>query len=488
MDINNLGSSLSKLKESFIRPDPAPVKAATTQPLDPKVLMAWDESKIKESALDRLNSYAASLESPLDEPENSTAPLKEKALHYFDGLHRGEEVKQNFLKLTPEKQASFCRDFEASLDPDLENIGGRAVQRVSMCFDLLKTVPPKLSAREAATVDYLKDFGEGDALKQRFLMLPKEQRAQFCNVLDSLAGNPGAQVAFASILTNEKSWEMKDQADPKLFGVLSNLNRIAQGELSPKLKKLGMDKKEMMGTLVEQICFEGSVFQGKDTDTCSAASLQANLANTDPAEYARIAAGIMLDGEVKIHGGQTLTLSTSETGKNDGGRSDFDDVMQGTFVSFGRKFEAVGSDYFGGRGGPGGSMRGKVGQGLTANQILNMNQFITGEPSVIVVVNPENRQKLIDAMREATKAGYNVTVGQDGHALDISKISQDPKWGDYIDYFDSLTGGGGGSPASSFGDIEVAILPAKFAESFEKSDLIDQGDFGGRGGSGGSAR
>jgi hypothetical protein len=488
MDINSLGASLSKIKESLSHTAAAPFKAAPTQPLDPKVFMSRDEAQMKDAALDKINRFAAALaDSPLDNMnENTDETPTGKVLHYFDGLYRGDELKQKFLELPPEKQAKFCSDFEASQNPDLKDPEHIAVQRVSMCFDLLNAEPPKLSAREAATLEYFKGFREGEAIKQRFLMMPEAQREQVCNVLANL--DEIAKVQFTSVLAKEKPWETKGQGTPELFGILAGLDHIAQGELCPKLKQLGMEKQAMMGTLVHQLCFEGAVFQGKDTDTCSAASLQANLVNTDPGEYARIAAGIMVDGEVRIHGDETLSLSTSETGKEDGGRSGFDEVMQGTFVSFGKKFEAVGNDYFSGRGGRGGSFRGKAGQGLTSNQILNMNQFISGVPSTIVVVTPENRQKVIQAMEEATKAGYNVTIGKDGHALDVTKVSKHPKWGDFIEYNDSLSGGGGNSPADSFGDIEVVILPAKFAGGFQRSDLINHSDFGGRGGSGGTGR
>ncbi|HBN08096.1 MAG TPA: hypothetical protein DD435_05435, partial [Cyanobacteria bacterium UBA8530] len=338
-----------------------------------KVELKEHEAKLAALALEK-----SKVNSNPGKAETGKNPLTAKAFQYFDGLYRGAEIKQSFLKLPPEKQAKFCSDFEASLDPKpdpsvVASLYERAVQRVSMCFNLLAPEPPKLSAPEAAVFDYIEGFGFGEeeAIKQRFLLLPKEQREQLCNVLANLDHTP--KEVLTSVLANEKVWEMKGNAEPKIFGVLANLDRIAKGELCPELKQLGLDKKAMMATLIDQICREGSVFQGKDTDTCSAASLQANLANTDPAEYTRIAAGLMLDGKVKINGDKSLDLSTSETGKEDGGRSDFDDVMQGTFVTFGRKFEAAGDDYFSGRGGAGGSFRGEQGQGLTANQILNMN-------------------------------------------------------------------------------------------------------------------
>lgn len=158
------------------------------------------------------------------------------------------------------------------------------------------------STRHQAALEQLK---ANEALEKaaREKLSPAEQKQydavkQRC--LD--ANDPVAALALEKMLFEGKLPGAKD-----LAGEGTTLDHLAKlsDENTPLAE--GIDRNQLVTDLVQELATPSSIRQG-ERGTCAPTTIAIQLAMNDPAEYARIAAGLASpDGKVTLAGGQTIT-------------------------------------------------------------------------------------------------------------------------------------------------------------------------------------
>ena len=129
--------------------------------------------------------------------------------------------------------------------------------------------------------------------------LPADQRALYDKVFAALAGKKPSQDQLEALAAAHRL----KYADAKGHTVLDNLGAIAQGKVGQ-----GIAKPMLLGEVVADITRPSTIAQAHHS-SCTATSMQAQLARQNPAEYVRLVAGLALEGKVKLRDGK-LGLST----------------------------------------------------------------------------------------------------------------------------------------------------------------------------------
>jgi hypothetical protein len=130
------------------------------------------------------------------------------------------------------------------------------------------------------------------------------------------ANDPVAALALQKLLLSDKLPGAKD-----LRGEGTTLDHLAA--LSDPNTKLadGVVREALVTDLVQELATPSSINQGP-RGTCAPTTLAIQLAMNDPAEYARLAAGLASpDGTVTLAGGQTLTREAGTAADDRTGRS-----------------------------------------------------------------------------------------------------------------------------------------------------------------------
>ncbi|HBN08576.1 MAG TPA: hypothetical protein DD435_07965 [Cyanobacteria bacterium UBA8530] len=446
----------------------------------------------------------SALDQKLDQAFDQSEKLSPRDAHY--------EKKLKALNATIDGLGRMKEGIEKAPDASsVNNIAGLSPDDVDLEKKLLGSTP----LTESQSQEYNKLWGgyanderypdyPNDANRALFMKLSPEDRQTFCDLRKAIAGDKSA-CDYAEGMLDEFTVDPPhvDAQGRSLLGVLKDA--MAQ-ELCPQLAQLGMDKKTLLAQLVKELS-GNTITQGKGTDTCATASLQNNIATKMPAEYARIVTDLLMKGEATIKEGTVLKLSTKALSSTDG-RPELDDLVQGTFIDFARQFPKETNETYSGRGGAGGSYRGSTelpGGGISANQIQSLYRFVTGKPPAVVRVTPENKEKVMEAMRAAGAAGYDITAGihldgdpEKGHAINLTQFSPPELFqsGENLEMLTSLSiedseGSyrAGVKLEHEIENIDMIVIPEEFAQGFSKNDALTYDWSGaGRGGSGGSSR
>lgn len=357
--------------------------------------------------------------------------------------------------------------------------------------------------------------------QQAFKELSPSSRENFFKVYEKIGGtwaeptkySKEASAGMRKLLQHHRL-EAKDTTGQNLIDVLA---KRADQKLDD-----AMTASTTTGTLqsvIKQLAYPERVYQGENTNTCASAALQGILATEDPGEFARIATGLVFDGQVKLQGGGTLKLDASQVGSaQDGDRSALSQALQTSFDTFAKQFPAESeSDFGGGRVGGGGRYGGgrvggggrfgggKVGGGgrygegevaqagaeaaiggvnggqvdgggLTQSQIEKLYENVAGRLAVNIGVTDANRFSTLDGVAAAIADGQKVPVGvqgvdNEGNAthhmitvLDIKKDAEDPG-NDKVVFTDPGTGEAASMAVKDFAQIlQAAIIPAQFAD------------------------
>jgi hypothetical protein len=214
--------------------------------------------------------------------------------------------------------------------------------------------------------------------------------------------------------------------------VLSLIDSTADAVLGAWMK--GLQAVDVINELLVNLANPAGIFQGDDTDSCTASAVQQLLAASDPVEYVRIGLDLSISGSSTCKGGQKLGIDDSSFGGTEG-RSALSDAYQGSFMALGRSLPAgEGEDSVGllfrsstrttyaGEN----SLQGSV--GLTGAQFNGLIDALTGRDYVTVEVTPDNRADAILELQKALRQGpvpvvLNPPDGSTvGHAVMVTGI------------------------------------------------------------------
>lgn len=282
--------------------------------------------------------------------------------------------------------------------------------------------------------------------RKAYVALPEKERQRVDRLLEAVKSPPGDQAKLAheaieKLLANKifqppKGKRSGKEAQSPGNPVLAELDARLGKPLTSELAAQGLDVGDVTQQIVTALAFPGWVFQGKGTATCVPASLETILAKTAPAEYARVAGGLLWDGQVTLRGGQTLELSTAELGINDGGRGSVHQLLQGSMLRLGQRLGDAGEeeDPFGGGRyarpavfgagtylpgdprppadgqGPG-DAAGPPPAGLTGKQASLLYEQVVGDPVVPFKVDGANRKAAWSMVKAAVAELGSASVG-----------------------------------------------------------------------------
>ncbi|MBM3268213.1 MAG: hypothetical protein FJZ01_11250 [Candidatus Sericytochromatia bacterium] len=290
----------------------------------------------------------------------------------------------------------------------------------------------------------------------QYAALSKGERKQVDKLYQALAqeSGPAAEVALIALDSLVAGGRLGER-DATGRTLLETLADRAGKPLVASLARSGVSAAAQLGDIVTAIAFPGTIFQGRNTATCVAASIETVLSRTDPAEYARIATGLLYDGVTLLKGGGVVELSSSEAGRDDSGRPLAHQLIQGSLRDFAARLpdEAPGEgppgDFGSGRYGsrrtygtgryasrrtfgegayPAGGAQAPAGGpppagnlvpeaaagGLTANQAASLYEQAVGVRSVPFAVDGANRNAAIGMLREGVGKLGAVSVGVRG--------------------------------------------------------------------------
>lgn len=127
--------------------------------------------------------------------------------------------------------------------------------------------------------------------------LPPDQQRQYQQIKQTLNGNSAAQAQLALLVVDGKA----KQTDTQGKTLLDDLARITQGPMTN-----GLSSRQVLTDAIADVTDPSTIFQGYK-GTCTATSIQSELAQREPAEYARLVAGLATgDGKVTLQDGKTV--------------------------------------------------------------------------------------------------------------------------------------------------------------------------------------
>ncbi|MBM3271343.1 MAG: hypothetical protein FJZ01_27220 [Candidatus Sericytochromatia bacterium] len=241
--------------------------------------------------------------------------------------------------------------------------------------------------------------------------------------------------------------------------------------------------------LARQIGTPSKMYQGTDTSDCVAASMQVQLARTQPAEYMRIAGGLIFDGKATLHGpdGGTseIKLDKAAVWTSDGRkvRETTSELIQQSFMSYARKrFPPQPGD----KNPPGGArgVFGGKGGGLTMREAEGLYENLTGRYASALAVTPGNRDAATQAVVEAARDGRSFQIGlgsdEGGHMVTLLGVRKDAKGRLMARFSDSETGSSRLMKWDKFKQlIDGIVLPSEFADPFVGARTGSSDDHGG---------
>ncbi|HEY9766094.1 MAG TPA: hypothetical protein V6C82_07000 [Chroococcales cyanobacterium] len=241
---------------------------------------------------------------------------------------------------------------------------------------------------------------EGNALRE----LKPEQQRKYLDLAAQLYG-PGREALKGLLLDGKLS-------DP---GLLDNLSKLATQPLAA-----GMKRGELLSSTLGEIADPASINQG-NRQTCAAATAQILLAKENPAEYARIVAGLASPkGKVVLANGQTLERDKNWKQDNSG-RSITGSLTQSAFMQYASGGYDSASD----------SRADGAGQGLYADEQDKLLKALTGENNQSVSGNSD---EIMAQLAKATKDGHSIAATLQvtdpntgrviGHSVSVEKIEE----------------------------------------------------------------
>lgn len=238
-------------------------------------------------------------------------------------------------KLLPQKKGAGRTPADAVRDADLL-LRGESVSRDSEgTADVIRDAANVNDARDTidqstrhqAAVEQLEANKALEAAQLEQLSPADRQKYEAVKQRCLDANDPVAAVALQKLLFDGKLPGEKD-----LKGEGTTLDHLATlaDEQTPLAE--GVDRDSLVTDLVQELATPSSINQGP-RGTCAPTTIAIQLAMNDPAEYARIAAGLASpEGTVTLAGGQTLTREEGTAADDQTARSTTQRLIGSAFM------------------------------------------------------------------------------------------------------------------------------------------------------------
>ncbi len=301
------------------------------------------------------------------------------------------------------------------------------------------TLPPE-QATKLLNLAALNPGGpEGASLAKIFtsptwLSSTPEQKGQLLNVAAS--ASPKGLDALATLAGNGKL----TSTDTTGGTLLSNLSKMASQPLGPDLTGFSGPGVPTRQSLLDGVLLEtadpGLNVRQSTFDTCTATTAQYELARRQPAEYARLMAGLTgPDEKVQMAGGKTLKLDDEGIVKPNGAtdkRLDSSRLFQAAAMEFANGSENYNADKdksF--KTGRDGSDIGVGRGGLKESEEVDLNRQLFNQPAFNWYPMKGNEDRFVNALKtndHSKPIVLNMDIGKDvgvektGHAVSFVKV------------------------------------------------------------------
>lgn len=237
-------------------------------------------------------------------------------------------------KLLPKKEGAARTEADAIKEADKLLLGG-ATNRQENGADITRDAPNVNDSQDTTDTSARHKAAEAQleankALEEQHLAkMSTEDRAKYESVKQTCLdkNDPVAALALQKMLFEGK---LTGGEDKKGEGTaLDHLAKLAD----PKTELAeGIDRGQLVTDLVQEMATPSSINQGP-RGTCAPTTIAIQLAMDNPAEYARIAAGLASpEGTVELAGGQTLTREDGTAADDGTGRSVSQRLMGSAFM------------------------------------------------------------------------------------------------------------------------------------------------------------
>lgn len=227
-----------------------------------------------------------------------------------------------------------------------------------------------------------------------------EQRQQYDVLVEQTQGNPQSRLALQLLAMQGKLTEGPTASDGQTL--LSQLHTAAT-----QPNAAGIDTRTLVCDLVRELATPSAIHQGSK-GTCGPTTVQIKLAEDNPAEYARIVAGLASEtGEVQLANGETIRREEGTATDDFSGRTQSSRLWQAAMMELGNGDASYdnGTDAH--------TLDGETTGGLGGSQINDMMEAVFGssyETEEVSGMSLEDRTARISDIEEALKRGDSVPI------------------------------------------------------------------------------
>ncbi|MCC6334457.1 MAG: hypothetical protein IT380_10780 [Myxococcales bacterium] len=312
----------------------------------------------------------------------------------------------------------------------------------------------------------LDDIGIGESADPRLLPggdrlgLPEETQAKMDGLLTPVDSRKAVEAGFVfeqpafrelSVADREKIVDVMAAGGDRACRAMAEIFKQSDGAMLNRVAKDGtrlidsLDKlastetgRQVLADCMYDIVVPGRIWQGQ-APTCTVSSMQYELASQQPAEYARLLAGLVVDGSVTMRGGGTLQISANASiffsGYNHDRRSSTEAIFQSAAMEF-----ANGGDSYSLSAQESHGADGRQYRGLFPDQIRTMVGELFGVEYETREIGSDAEataelNEIMSRERPSRPVLFDIDMGDFNHNVSLDRIS-----GDRVYYRDPYTG------------------------------------------------
>ena len=266
--------------------------------------------------------------------------------HSTDATSREQLTKlatdPNFGKLSTTHQDKALKALDAnSADPkNLENlqkmIGSQSFQKMD---DALKTRTLDLATTNAANVRYNADLSKLTS-DPRFGAMSTADKTKTLNVFENTT--PAGRGALMTLMHKDINGTpaLLSKGTGKTGPLIDQLDRLSTTNLDPRVADASgtpANKKQVTEDLLKELASPSQNINQHNRGTCTVTSMSYNLANQNPAEYARLVTDLATTGKSKLANGDTITPPADAFIQDNSNRSVGERMLQSSLMNYGAK-------------------------------------------------------------------------------------------------------------------------------------------------------
>lgn len=250
----------------------------------------------------------------------------------------------NFGKLSPGHQEQALKVLsnnsgdQGNVDNLKKMIGSDSFLKMD---DALKTRTLDMAATNAANTKYTGDLAKLTS-DPKYGAMSTQDKAKTLNVFENTTPN-GRDALIALMQKDIKGTPALLNKDSQGKTTLDNLDRLAKGTMDARVADgagTPANKARVSEDLLKELSNPSQNVNQHNRGTCTVTSMSYNLANQNPAEYARLVTDLSTTGKAKLANGDTITPPADAFIQDNSNRSVGERLLQSSLMNY-----ATGGNY-----------------------------------------------------------------------------------------------------------------------------------------------